>query len=67
MKKLLYTIAVTTIMLGACTGKAADKKAAEALEAADILRIDSITAEIDSIKNIIDSSAKEVDVLVNDL
>jgi len=67
MRKVLFITAMTAILLVACNGKTKEKKAAEAAQAAEIQRIDSVTAEIDSIKNVIDSAAVEVDELINEL
>ncbi|MBN2274836.1 MAG: hypothetical protein JXK95_10920 [Bacteroidales bacterium] len=66
MKNFLSIMAMLAILMVACTGKAKEQKAAEA-EAVEIERIDSVTAEMDSIRNMIESSAKEVDELINDL
>ncbi|MBN1417008.1 MAG: hypothetical protein JW973_18070 [Bacteroidales bacterium] len=67
MKKTLIAFAIAVVLLAGCTGKAAKKEAARAQEAAEIERIDSVTNEISNIKSQIDSSAKVVDELMNDL
>jgi PBP1b-binding outer membrane lipoprotein LpoB len=67
MRKALFTMAVVAIFLAGCKGKTSKEEAAKALEATEIMRIDSVTTQIDSIKNEIDSSAKEVDELIMDL
>jgi len=66
MRKIFIAMAIAAILLVSC-GRTKEKKAAEAAEAAEIERIDSVTAEIDSIKNIIDRTAEEVDELINEL
>jgi outer membrane biogenesis lipoprotein LolB len=63
MKKALCTLAVAALLLSACTGKA--KK--QALEAAEIQRIDSVTMVMENLKGQIDFTAKEVDQLINEL
>jgi len=60
-------MALFAILLAACTGKKAREEAARALEAAEIERIDSVTTELSTIKNGIDSSVMMVDELVSDL
>ena len=63
MKKALLTLAVAALFLTACNSKA--KK--QALEAAEIQRIDSVTMVMENLKGQIDFTAQEVDTLINEL
>jgi hypothetical protein len=63
MKKALFALAVAAVLMVACNSKA--KK--QALEAAEIQRIDSVTMVIENLKGQIDFTAQEVDKLINEL
>jgi cellobiose-specific phosphotransferase system component IIA len=66
MKKALCSLAVMAVLLVACNGKA-KKEAAQALEAAEIQRIDSVTMVMENLKGQIDFTVQEVDQLINKL
>ncbi|OFY57012.1 MAG: hypothetical protein A2Y87_08920 [Bacteroidetes bacterium RBG_13_46_8] len=66
MRKTLFALALAAFLLAACTGRTS-KKEAEAREAAEIERIDSIKTEMNTVKTEIDSSVATVDELINDL
>jgi len=66
MRKTIFTLALAALIVAACTGRTS-KKEAEALEAAEIERIDSIKQELNTAKAEIDSTVTKVDELINDL
>jgi hypothetical protein len=63
MKKVLFALVVVALFVAACNSKA--KK--QALEAAEIQRIDSVTMVMENLKSQIDFTAQEVDKLINEL
>ena len=66
MKKALCLLAVVALLLAACNSKA-KKEAAQALETAEIQRIDSVTMVMENLKGQIDFTVQEVDQLINEL
>jgi len=66
MRKTIFTLALAALIVAACTGRTSNKEA-EALEAAEIERIDSIKQELNTAKTEIDSTVATVDELINDL
>ena len=63
MKKALLALAVVAFLVAACNTKA--KK--QALEAAEIQRIDSVTSVMENLKGQIDFTAQQVDTLISKL
>ncbi|OFY57014.1 MAG: hypothetical protein A2Y87_08930 [Bacteroidetes bacterium RBG_13_46_8] len=63
MKKALVALAVAALLVAACNTKA--KK--QALEAAEIQKIDSVTMVMENVKAEIDFTVQEVDKLINEL
>jgi hypothetical protein len=66
MKKLFFSLALVALLLAACKGTS-KKEAADALEATEIERIDSIKEELNTVKAEIDSSVAAIDDMIKDL
>ncbi|HDR68202.1 MAG TPA: hypothetical protein ENN61_04045 [Bacteroidaceae bacterium] len=67
MKNVLLVLALTAFLLAGCTGKASKQEAADEALSVEIQQLDSLTSEIESIKEDIEASVRELEELIDEL
>lgn len=66
MKKIIFTIMAASLLIAGCGPSASEKKEIEKLEA-EALELDSISDVIETAKQDIEETTKELDELINEL
>lgn len=66
MKKFIFTIMAASLLIAGCGPSASEKKEIEKLEA-EAVELDSISDVIETAKQDIEETAKELDELINEL
>jgi PBP1b-binding outer membrane lipoprotein LpoB len=66
MKKIIFTIMAASLLIAGCGPSASEKKEIEKLEA-EAVELDSISDVIETAKQDLEDTAKELDELINEL
>jgi PBP1b-binding outer membrane lipoprotein LpoB len=66
MKKIIFTIMAASLLIAGCGPSASEKKEIEKLEA-EAIELDSISDVIETAKQDLEDTAKELDELINEL